>query len=130
MPCFADDSGISIEAIGWKPGILSSRFIKNFKNKEECLKYICKKAKSSGKTSAFFKTSICLTLKNNHQIIFEGKIKGHISKELKGINGFGYDPIFIPVGYSKTFGEIKKKEKNEISHRSIAIKKLINFLTN
>ena len=130
MPCFADDSGISIEALGWKPNIFSKRFIKKFKNDEECLKYICKKVKSSGKTSAYFKTSICLTLKKNYHIIFEGKIEGKISKELRGMNGFGYDPIFIPEGYFKTFSEFRRKEKNEISHRSIAIKKLINFLSN
>ena len=130
IPCFADDSGISIEALGWKPNIFSNRFIKKFKNDEECLKYICKEVKSSGKTSAYFKTSICLTLKKNYHIVFEGKIEGKISKELRGMNGFGYDPIFIPDGYFKTFSEIKRNEKNKISHRSIAVNKLINFLSN
>ena len=62
--------------------------------------------------------------------MFEGKIEGKISKELRGMNGFGYDPIFIPDGYFKTFSEIKRNEKNKISHRSIAVNKLINFLSN
>ena len=130
IPCFADDSGISIEALRWKPNIYSKRFIESFKNSAECFDYIINKTKTSGKFSAYFKTSICLTLKDNYHIVFEGKIKGSISKTAKGEMGFGYDPIFIPEGYSKTFGEITNKEKNHISHRSIAIKKLFNFLSN
>jgi len=130
IPCFADDSGISIEALNWKPNIYSKRFIESFKNRNECFKYIINKIKQSGKFKAHFKTSVCLTLSNASHIIFEGKINGTISIRPKGKNGFGYDPIFIPINAKKTFAEINKKEKNRLSHRSIAINKLINFLFN
>ena len=130
IPCFADDSGICIEALGWKPNIFSKRFIDSFKNYNECFNYIIDKVKKSKKDKAYFKTSICLTLKTNYHIVFEGKVGGKISKTIKGQNGFGYDPIFIPNGFSKTYGEIGKKEKNILSHRSIATNKLINFFSN
>ena len=130
IPCFADDSGISIEALGWKPNIMSKRFIDSFKNSTECFNYIIKKTKQSGKIKAYFKTSICYTFEKNYHVLFEGKIEGIISGKIKGKNGFGYDPIFLPNGSLKTFGEMTDMEKNSHSHRSIAINKLINFLFN
>ena len=129
LPCFADDSGICIEALNWKPGINSRKFIEGFSNPNECFKYILKKVELSKKNKAYFKTSICLTLKKNYHIIFEGKIDGLISNRVLGKKGFGYDPIFIANNQTKTFGEMNKKKKNELSHRSVAIKKLINFLS-
>ena len=129
IPCFGDDSGISIEALGWKPNIFSKKFISSFNNEKECFKYIIDKVKRSGKNRAYFQTSICLTLKNKYHIVFEGRVDGTISNTPRGYNGFGYDPIFMPMGYSKTFGEFNKNEKNKLSHRSIAINKLINFLS-
>ena len=77
---------------------------------------------------AFFVTAISLTLKKNHHIIFLGRINGTVSLEPKGINGFGYDPIFVPENNVKTFAEMKLEEKNIISHRKIAITKLKSFL--
>ena len=79
---------------------------------------------------AFFKTAICLSIKKNYHIVFEGKVNGRISKKPKGRNGFGYDPIFIPDGYKKTFAEMDSKEKNTISHRLIALRKMESFLFN
>ena len=79
---------------------------------------------------AFFKTAICLSIKKNHHIVFEGKVNGRIAKKPKGRNGFGYDPIFIPDGYKKTFAEMNSKEKNTISHRLIALRKMESFLFN
>ena len=128
IPCFADDSGICIEALGYKPGIFSRRFLESFPKKNDCFKYILNKTKIKNK--AYFKTSICLTIKKNYIISFEGVINGRISKYISGRKGFGYDPIFIPNGFSKTFAEMTIKQKNTISHRSIAINKLINFLVN
>jgi len=128
LPCFADDSGLCIESMGGKPGIFSKRFMSSFKNKNECLKYIINKSRHNNK--AFFQTSICLTLKQNYHIVFNGKINGIISKSISGEEGFGYDPIFIPDGFKKTFSSMSLIEKNSISHRSIAIRKLINFLSN
>ena len=130
IPCFADDSGICIESLNWKPGVLSKRFLNNFKNNQACFQSIIKSIKKKNKQNAYFKTSISLTFKNNQNVIFNGKINGRISERARGRFGFGYDPIFIPKNYNKTLAELSTKEKNEISHRSIAVKKLINFLTN
>ena len=130
IPCFADDSGICIEALNWRPGVLSKRFLNDFKSTEACFKSIIKSTKKNLKQKAYFKTSISLTIQKDHNIVFNGKIEGKISNEVKGFFGFGYDPIFIPKDYKKTLAEISTKEKNEISHRSIAVKKLINFLSN
>ena len=130
IPCFADDSGICIESLNWKPGVLSKRFLNSFKNNEYCFRSIIKSIKSSGKLNAYFKTSISLTIKKNQNILFNGRIEGKISDQIKGDFGFGYDPIFIPKFYKKTLAQMSTKEKNKISHRSIAVTKLINFLSN
>ena len=130
IPCFADDSGICIEALNWKPGIHSKRFINNFKNEKNCFKHIVNRIENRGKKRAYFKTSISLSMNKNYNVIFNGKIDGRISSESKGDYGFGYDPIFIPNTFNKTFAELTMKEKNKLSHRSIAVTKLVNFLTN
>jgi len=130
LPCFADDSGICIESLNWKPGVLSKRFLNNFKSNQACFESIIKSIKKNNKQNAYFNTSISLTIKNNQNIIFNGKIDGKISEQVKGRFGFGYDPIFIPNNYNKTLAELSTKEKNKISHRSIAVTKLINFLIN
>ena len=130
IPCFADDSGICIEALNWKPGVLSKRFLSSYKSNDECFKHIIKNTKKKDRKIAYFKTSISLTINNNQNIIFNGKIDGKISDKIKGGSGFGYDPIFIPEFYKKTLAELSLKEKNEISHRSVAVTKLINFLSN
>ena len=130
FPCFADDSGICIESLNWKPGVLSKRFLNNFKSNQACFESIIESTKKNNKQDAYFNTSISLTIKNNQNIIFNGKIYGKISEQAKGRFGFGYDPIFIPKNYNKTLAELSTKEKNQISHRSIAVTKLINFLTN
>ena len=130
IPCFADDSGICLETLNWKPGVLSKNFLSNFQSNNDCFKSIIKSIKNNGKRNAYFKTSISLTIKNDENLIFNGKIYGEISDHVKGEAGFGYDPIFIPKNYKKTLAELSTKEKNEISHRSIAVTKLINFLTN
>ncbi len=130
IPCFADDSGICIESLNWKPGVFSKRFLNKFKSNEACFDSIIKSTEKNNKKNAYFKTSISLTVKDNQNLIFNGKIEGKISKQAKGKFGFGYDPVFIPKNYNKTLAELSTKEKNEISHRSIAVTKLINFLTN
>ena len=124
VKCIADDSGICIEALKNKPGVYSKRFLNSFKDKYHCFDYIIENVKKTGNYKAYFKTSISLTQKNNHHIIFEGRVDGLISREVKGREGFGYDPIFIPNGHLKTFGEMNYKKKLSIDHRSIAYKKL------
>tara|TARA_B100000029_G_C17297395_1_gene859328 strand:- start:222 stop:821 length:600 start_codon:yes stop_codon:yes gene_type:complete len=130
MPCFADDSGICISSLKNKPGINSKYFFENFKNKKDAFNFIINKCTVNQNTSAYFKTSICLCLKINHYIVFEGTVTGNISLKAKGKNGFGYDPLFIPSGHDKTFAEMSIKEKNYFSHRSIAINKLKKFIVN
>ena len=130
IACFAEDSGICIEALNWKPGIYSKRFLNKYKNKVECFEDIINNVKATGKSKAYFQTSVCLTLKQNYHIVFEGKVYGTISFKIKGKSGFGYDPIFIANNELETFSQMSQIRKNKISHRSIAINKLINFLFN
>ena len=86
-----------------------------------------KKVEKSKKFKAYFKTSICITLKENYHIVFEGKVNGRISNKVLGNNGFGYDPIFIPNGYNQTFGEMDFSSKILIDHRYKAFLKMKNF---
>ena len=130
IPCFADDSGICIKALNYKPGIFSKRYLNKFNSNKVCFNKIINQVEKSGEQAAFFKTSISLTIRLGITVCFEGIVRGKISNKVCGKNGFGYDPIFIPNGYSKTFAEMDIKTKNLISHRSIAMKKLVNFLTN
>lgn len=130
LPCFADDSGLCIEALKGKPGIYSKRFFKKFQNKKETFKYIIKKTEEKQNNFAKFVTVICLTLRKDQHIFFKGEILGQISKKPKGSFGFGYDPIFIPKGLNKTLAEIAENSKNRISHRGEAVRKLIDFLSN
>ena len=127
--CFADDSGISIEAMGGKPGVNSKNFLQKEKNPKKTLQLILSIVKDINNFNAFFQTSICLSLNEKKHIFFNGIIKGKISQKMKGEGGFGYDPIFIPNGYDRTLAEMSLEEKNSISHRSIALKKLKCYLT-
>ena len=126
--CFADDSGISIEAMGGRPGVNSKNFLQKEKNPKKTLRLILSIAKDINNFNASFQTSICLSLNENEHIFFNGIIKGTISQEIKGLGGFGYDPIFIPNGDDRTLAEMSLQEKNNISHRSIALKKLKYYL--
>ena len=128
IPCFADDSGICINALNDKPGVKSKRFFSKFLSKKNTFNYIINKTKESKNKAAYFKTSICLTLNEGEHIIFEGKINGTISNFPLGKNGFGYDPIFIPNGQNKTYSQMTQTQKNTLSHRSLAINKLLGFV--
>lgn len=125
--CFADDSGLEIEALNMAPGVYSARYagepVNHQKNNEKVLQAL--DGKSNRK--AYFRTVIALILAGK-EYLFEGKIEGEIQTHLTGINGFGYDPIFKPSGYDKTFAEMDLLEKSTISHRGIAVEKLANFL--
>ncbi|MDC0060367.1 RdgB/HAM1 family non-canonical purine NTP pyrophosphatase [Pelagibacteraceae bacterium] len=128
MPCFADDSGFCVEALKNNPGVKSKRFLEKFSNNKKAFEYIISNVVKKRNNKAFFVTAISLTLKENHHITFLGKISGSVSLKPKGMNGFGYDPIFIPENNIKTFAEMSLEEKNVISHRKIAITKLKSFL--
>ena len=128
--CFADDSGICIQAMGGNPGVQSKNFLEKGGDINKKLKDILLISKNKNNFNAFFQTSICLVLDKHNHIFFKGKIRGKISQKIRGINGFGYDPIFIPEKENKTFAEMSLQEKNSMSHRSIAIEKLKSYLIN
>lgn len=120
----SDDSGLEVECLNGEPGILSSRWAEKYGNFDNAMEEIIKKVRKVNKgTNAQFVCSLTIQWPNGRKISEIGKIKGNISSK-KGNNGFGYDPIFVPVGYSKTFGQMNYKEKLLIDHRHIAYKKL------
>lgn len=136
--CFADDTGLEIEALNGEPGVSSAMYadeiVGSYRDSKENMKLVLKNLEQKAKTgdsnrNAQFKTVFTLVLDGQkHQ--FEGIIKGKIIDAPKGEDGFGYDPIFVPNGYDKTFAEMPLSEKNKISHRAIATKKLVDFLNN
>ncbi len=125
---FADDSGLVIEALNGAPGVYSARYAGTGKDEDNIAKAL---KELDGKTNrkAYFISIFCLIL-NGKEYFFEGRIDGTISTEILGENGFGYDPIFIPDGFSKSFAQMSAEEKNAISHRAKAVEKLNNFLIN
>jgi len=127
-PCFADDSGICIEAMNNNPGINSKKFLEQNNSALDTFNLIFSLVNKTKKNKAFFQTSICLSLKAKKHVFFNGIVKGTITQSIIGSGGFGYDPIFVPLGYKKTFAEMTVEEKNLVSHRSIAINKLKKYL--
>ncbi len=125
--CFAEDTGLLVDSLNGEPGIYSARYAGEDRNDNNNIKKILKSLNNTPNRSAHFKTVIALILEGE-TYTFEGKIEGEITKEPQGISGFGYDPIFRPSGYNQTFAEIGLDEKNKISHRAKALKKLISFL--
>jgi XTP/dITP diphosphohydrolase len=125
--CFADDSGLEVDALNGEPGVFSARYAGEPKNDENNIDKLLANLKEIKNKKANFKTVICLNL-NGKQQLFTGIINGQIIEERVGTNGFGYDPIFVADGYQKTFAELTLEEKSNISHRGIAVKQLITFL--
>ena len=125
--CFADDTGLEIDSLGGMPGVYSARFAGENCNSQDNIEKVWKLLSKYKNTKARFKSVFSLNI-NGKTFFFEGKIDGKIVFEQRGQNGFGYDSIFIPNGYSKTFAEFNVVEKNKISHRSNALKRLIMFL--
>jgi len=125
--CFADDTGLEVHSLNNEPGIYSSRYAGYPINTNDNIKKLINNLERFSDKSARFRTVISLII-NENIYSFEGVVNGNIIKEIKGKKGFGYDPIFIPNGYNKTFAELSLKEKNLISHRSIAVNKMIRFL--
>ena len=125
--CFADDTGLEIKSLNNEPGVYSARYAGNDHNSEKNMQKVLENLKGKNDRSACFRTCIALITSNN-EYLFEGKIEGEIITEKKGESGFGYDPIFVPDGYTQTFAELGNDIKNKISHRALAVKKLINFL--
>ena len=127
IDCFSDDTGLFIDSLDGNPGVKSARYAGDNCNSDENIDLVLKNLKNISNRNASFRTVICL-IKNNNTYLFEGVVNGKITEERLGNDGFGYDPIFIPEGYHKSFSELTIDEKNAISHRGIAVNKLVNFL--
>ena len=124
--CFADDTGLEVEALNGEPGVYSARYAGEQKDANDNMDKLLLNIKGKTNRSAQFKTVIALNL-DGKQTLFTGIIKGKIIEEKVGTNGFGYDPIFVADNYTKTFAELAIEEKSVISHRGLAVKKLIDF---
>lgn len=127
--CFADDTGLEVKILDGKPGVYSARFAGEPRSSEKNMQKLLSELKDKTDRTAQFRTAICLNI-DDQQFLFEGICTGEILKAKQGEKGFGYDPVFQPDGYKLSFAEMSSNEKNKISHRGIAIQKLVEFLKN
>ena len=127
MDCFADDTGLEVEALNGAPGVFSARYAGDGHDSEANMQKLLKELEGKENRKAQFRTAICLIMEGK-EYLFEGIVKGHIIEEKRGGAGFGYDPIFVPEGYDQTFAELGNDVKNTISHRARAVEKLCAFL--
>jgi len=125
--CFADDTGLEVEALNGQPGVYSSRYAGSGCNPEDNMTKLLSVLQGNDNRNAQFRTVIAAII-NHKEHLFEGIVKGKITEEKQGNNGFGYDPIFMPNGYNLTFGELSNEVKNQISHRALAMDKFTAFL--
>ena len=126
--CFADDSGLEIEALNGAPGVYSARYAGPERNAQANMDKVLKELEGHFNRKAKFRTSIALIL-NGKEYLFEGIVDGNISLEKNGNEGFGYDPIFYPENSDRSFAQMHIEEKGQISHRGRAVKKLVDFIT-
>jgi XTP/dITP diphosphohydrolase len=126
LDCFADDSGLMVEALNNEPGVYSARY-SGSRDMQANMALLLERLAGRQNRKACFVTVISLRLEGK-EYFFEGRIDGHIGWEPKGKGGFGYDPLFIPQGHTRTFAELDPAVKNRISHRAIAVRKLLDFL--
>lgn len=127
VDCFADDTGLEVEALDGAPGVYSGRFAGEPRSDERNLSLLLERMAEKANRKASFRTVIAL-LMGGESHAFEGKVDGEILQHRSGEQGFGYDPVFRPEGYEKTFAELTLQEKNAISHRGRAVRKLADFL--
>ncbi len=125
--CFADDTGLEVEALNNEPGVYSARYAGEAHNSEANMQKLLRNLQGMENRRAQFRTAISLIL-DGKEHLFEGIVKGEIIEEKRGTTGFGYDPIFVPEGYTETFAELGNEVKNTISHRARAVQQLCNFL--
>ena len=125
--CFADDSGLLIDALNGAPGVYSARYAGEQKNDQDNMQKLLHELNGKPNRNAHFKTVMALII-DEQEYLFEGKIEGKIITEKLGTNGFGYDPIFVPDGYNETFAQLDSETKNKISHRARALQKMLEFL--
>ena len=127
--CFADDTGLEVESLGGKPGVYSARFAGEPSNSENNMQKLLVDLETKTNRKAQFRTAVSLNI-NEKKFLFEGICTGEILTKKQGEKGFGYDPIFKPEGFNQSFAKMTSEEKNKISHRGIAIEKLVKFLSN
>ena len=127
--CFADDTGLEVDALNGAPGVYSARYAGEDNDAKKNVEKLLLNLTGESNRTANFRTVIAL-IENGKIHYFEGKIEGKIATEPKGETGFGYDPVFIPNGYSQSFAELGTEEKNKISHRALAVQKLADYLCN
>jgi XTP/dITP diphosphohydrolase len=125
--CFADDSGLEVTALNNAPGVFSARYAGEPSNSQRNIEKLMQEMQGKEERSARFRTCIAY-LTDEEERLFEGCVEGYIIDTLRGFNGFGYDPLFVPCGYDITFAEMSSEEKNKISHRAVAVQKLIEYL--
>ena len=127
--CFADDTGLEVDALKGEPGVHSARYAEGTDHDSEAnMRKLLSKMSNVKDRTARFRTVISLII-NGVEYQFEGRVEGRIATEKHGTEGFGYDPIFIPEGYDKSFAELGEEVKNQISHRARAVKKLAKYLS-
>ena len=127
MDCFADETGLEVDALNGAPGVFSARYAGDGHDSEANMQKLLKELEGKENRKAQFRTAICLIMEGK-EYLFEGIVKGAIIEEKRGGAGFGYDPIFVPEGYDQTFAELGNDIKNTISHRARAVEKLCKFL--
>lgn len=128
LDCFADDTGLEVEALGGAPGVYSARYAGGEGHDSEAnMKKLLAELEGKSNRKAQFRTAICL-IEGGVEHLFEGVVKGEIIERKRGCSGFGYDPVFVPEGYTETFAEMGSEEKNKISHRARATQKLCDYL--
>lgn len=128
LDCFADDTGLEVEALNGAPGIYSARYAGGEGHDSEAnMKKLLREMEGKENRRAQFRTAICL-IERGKETLFEGIVKGEIIREKRGGSGFGYDPVFVPEGYTETFAEMGSEEKNKISHRARAVQQLCVYL--
>jgi XTP/dITP diphosphohydrolase len=128
IPCFSDDTGLLVDALNGEPGVYSARYAGLENSSEKNMNKLLKNLEGQNNRSASFETVVALIL-NGQNHIFNGSVVGEITVEKQGLDGFGYDPIFIPENGKLTFAEMSKEAKGKISHRGRAVRKLITFLS-
>ncbi len=128
LDCFADDTGLEVEALGGAPGVRSARYATDGHDFEANNRLLLHNLEGKENRKARFRTVIALIL-DGEEYLFEGIVEGEIATSASGVEGFGYDPLFKPEGRETTFAEMSSDEKNAISHRGRAVRKLVDFLT-
>jgi XTP/dITP diphosphohydrolase len=128
LPVFSDDSGLEVNALNGAPGVYSARYAGPEKDNQKNIELLQRNLKNVEDKSAQFKSVITFVNQEGQETQFVGTVSGQIIQEQRGVNGFGYDPVFVPKGHSRTFAEMTSEEKHKLSHRAKAFHKLLSYL--